>query len=208
MAPLKPRCPQPTPIMQNLKCSISTILENNRGLWTIYFSIVHVIIWFEGGVKLKAALFQSHQHDDKAWWESLKIHYTWADQDIYLYFDVLSKAFRVILILTCTHPSNILWSTWHRCFISWTSSAVLSAHWPFSIGFTKVLVNSFRVPRRLGLTKLTMQWSERKMDDYEQKIFLVFSQCEKMVLFFTRYNNDGFFYVNGSWGRPVVISNP
>ena len=56
-----------------------------------------------------------------------------------------------------------------------------------------MLVNSFRVPRRLGLTKLTMQWSEKKSDDYEQKIFLVFSQCEKMVLFFTRYNNDVFF---------------
>ena len=56
-----------------------------------------------------------------------------------------------------------------------------------------MLVNSFRVPRRLGLTKLTMQWSEKKLDDYEQKIFLVFSQCEKMVLFFTRYNNDVFF---------------
>ena len=56
-----------------------------------------------------------------------------------------------------------------------------------------MLVNSFRVPRRLGLTKLTMQWSEKKLDDCEQKIFLVFSQCEKMVLFFTRYNNDGFF---------------
>ena len=61
-----------------------------------------------------------------------------------------------------------------------------------------MLVNSFRVPRRLGLTKLTMQWSEKKSDDYEQKIFLVFSQCEKMVLFFTRYNNDVFFFnVNG-----------
>ena len=56
-----------------------------------------------------------------------------------------------------------------------------------------MLVNSFRVPRRLGLTKLTMQWSEKKLDDYEQKIFLVFCQCEKMVLFFTRYNNDVFF---------------
>ena len=61
-----------------------------------------------------------------------------------------------------------------------------------------MLVNSFRVPRRLGLTKLTMQWSDKKLDDYEQKIFLVFSQCEKMVLFFTRYNNDVFFLnVNG-----------
>ena len=61
-----------------------------------------------------------------------------------------------------------------------------------------MLVNSFRVPRRLGLTKLTMQWSEKKLDDYDQKIFLAFSQCEKMVLFFTRYNNDGFFfYANG-----------
>lgn len=46
------------------------------------------------------------------------------------------------------------------------------------------------------------------MSDYEQKIFLVFSQCEKMVPILYKENNDVFLYVNGFCGRLVVISNP
>ena len=45
------------------------------------------------------------------------------------------------------------------------------------------------------------------MSDYEQKIFLVFSQCEKMVPILYKENNV-FLYVNGFCGRLVVISNP
>lgn len=66
----------------------------------------------------------------------------------------------VTTLLTWTHPSSVLWRTWHLFFISLTSYTVESAHWPFWIGRMKLFENSFNVPKRFGLTKLTIQWSE------------------------------------------------